>query len=284
MKTFFSIIYIPLNAALDEKVSIGLIMFDNENDFFRISEPKLNAVKSLIPAQNFNVLKTYFKSLDREINKDLETGIMKFDAASKKTEWIKESYMAYLNRYANNLVSFSEVKTIELPLITENFKKLFEKYIFRFEEHIEDIQTSFEEKVERKLFPKIEHKVNLHTTITPIDFKELITPVTVDFIGKNGIIVAGQTMDFSKRLYNLENDLNKYITFTKAADFEDKKEGHYFIIGEEPSKQQIKNHQAWKYVKDNNLVDYVDFSEIDKIKEYIDDKGVTPYFTPEEAS
>ena len=75
-----------------------------------------------------------------------------------------------------------------------------------------------------------------------------------------------------------ENDLNKYITFTKAADFKDGKKGHYFVVGQEPPKEQIKNHITWEYVKSNKLVDYVDFSETDKIKEYIDDKGVTPYF------
>lgn len=283
MKTFFSIIYIPLNAALDEKVSIGLIMFDNENDLFRISELKLNALKNLIPAQNFNILKTYFKSLDKEINKDLEEGTIKLDITNHKTEWIKESYMAYLNRYANNLVSFSEVKSIELSLTAVNFKKLFEKYIFRFEEHVDDISTSFEEKVESKLLHKIENKVNLHTTVTPLEFKKLITPVTLDFIGKNGVIVAGQSIDFSKHVYYLESDLNKYVTFATAANSKDKKEGKYFIIGQEPSKENTRKHQAWSYVKDNKLVEYIDFQETDKIKEYIEEKGVTPYFNTEKA-
>jgi len=281
MKTFFSIINIPLNAALDEKVSVGLIMFDNENAFFRMSEPKLHVIKNLIPAQNYNILKIYFKSLEKEINNDFKEGSFKFDSADKKTEWVKESYMSYLHRYTNNLVSFSEVRQIEIPLNEENFKKIFEKYIFRYEEQSDYVQTSFEQKVEKNLFQKIESKVNIQTTITPFEFEELITPVTVDFIGKNGIIVAGQTMDFSKRLYNLENDLNKYITFTKAADFKDNKKGHYFVIGQEPPKEQVKNHKTWKYVKNNKLVDYVDFSETDKIKEYIDDKGVTPYFEKE---
>jgi len=280
MKTFFSIIYIPLNAALDEKVSIGLIMFDNENDLFKISETKLHAIKNLIPSQNFSVLKTYFKSLEKEINYDINIGILTSNE-EKKTKWIKESYITYLHRYANNLVSFSEVKSIDIPLNDNTFRRIFEKYIFQFEEQSDYTFTSFDEIIEAKLYPKIENRVNIHKVITPLDFEELITPVAVDFIGKNGTIVAGQTMDFSKRLYNLENDLNKYITFTKAADFKDQTKGHYFIIGQEPPKEQAKNHKTWKYVKNNKLVDYVDFSETDKIKEYIEDKGVTPYFEKE---
>ena len=92
MKTFFSIIYIPLNAALDEKVSIGLIMFDNEHDFFKISETKLNAIRSLIPTQNFTILKTYFKSLEKELNKGGNLEALRIDTANKAS-WVKESYM-----------------------------------------------------------------------------------------------------------------------------------------------------------------------------------------------
>ncbi|WP_116790168.1 hypothetical protein [Flavobacterium psychrotrophum] len=281
MKTFFSIVYIPLNAALDEKVSIGLIMFDNENNQFRVSESKLQAIKSLIPVQNYTILKTYFKSLHKDINEALEEGSIKFDITNKKTAWVQESYMSYLHRYNNNLVSFSEVKSIDIPLNQENFKRIFEKYIFRYEEMIEDAETTFEQQVEIALFPKIEGKVNIQQTITPFEFEELITPVTVDFIGKNGIIVAGQTIDFSKHVYYLESDLNKYVTFATAANSKDKKDGKYFIIGREPDKIQIRKHQAWTYVKNNKLVEYIDFSETDKIREYIENKGVTPYFEKE---
>lgn len=277
MKTFFSIIYIPLNAALDEKVSIGLIMFDNENNRFRVSESKLHAIKSLISNQNYTILKAYFKSLDRDINKYLDESV-KLDLTSNKTEWVKESYMSYLHRYANNLVSFSEVKSIDISLTQENFKSIFEKYIFQYEETVADIHTTFEQQVEKTLFPKIENNVNIQKTITPFEFEELITPVTIDFIGKNGIIVAGQTIDFSKHVYYLESDLNKYVTFATAANSKDKRDGKYFIIGQEPDKIQIRKHQTWTYVKNNKLVDYIDFRETDKIREYIEDKGVTPYF------
>ena len=39
-----------------------------------------------------------------------------------------------------------------------------------------------------------------------------------------------------------------------------------------------KNHSIWKHIYESNIVDYVSFSETDKIKEYIDSKGVHPYF------
>ncbi|WP_417558485.1 hypothetical protein, partial [Mesoflavibacter zeaxanthinifaciens] len=100
----------------------------------------------------------------------------------------------------------------------------------------------------------------------------------VNFIGENGQIVAGQTIDFSKRYVDLERDLTKYISFTKAVDYE-KGGGHYFLVGNEPKKSLgQKNHSIWKHIYESNIVDYVPLSETDKIKDYIDLKGVHPYF------
>lgn len=279
MKTFFSIIYISLNTALKERISVGLIMSDGEKDFFKISETKLNVIKNLIPHQNFLVLRTYFKSLDKEINSTFDE--LKLNIKNKKTEWITESYISYLHRYTNNLVNFSDFKTIDLPLNQENFKRIFEKYIFSFEE-IEEINYKIfhiEDTIRLELYPKIENNVNLETVITPNDFEELITPVEIGFIGKNGTIVAGQAIDFSKRHYNLENDLTKFISFTKAADYKQSFKGTYFVVGEEPSKKENpQNHTTWKHVKESKLIKYVDINETEEIEEYLKRKEVTPYF------
>lgn len=68
------------------------------------------------------------------------------------------------------------------------------------------------------------------------------------------------------------------ISFTKAVDYE-KESGHYFLVGNEPDMSKTsKNHSIWKHIYESNIVDYVSFSETDKIKEYIDSKGVHPYF------
>ncbi|MFD2600777.1 hypothetical protein [Flavobacterium suzhouense] len=284
MKTFFSIIYIPLNPALKEKVSVGLIMSDGERDYFKISNSKLNVIKHLIPHQNFSILKTYFKSLSKDINQYFDDNDFKLITTKKSSNWINESYMSYLHRYANNLVLFSEIKSIDIKLDKISFKKIFEKYIFEFdEEEVHHRIFHLEETIKLDLYDKIENRVNIDTLISPRDFEELITPVEVGFIGRNGTIVAGQTVDFSKRLYNLENDLTKFISFTKAADYkQNQQKGKYFIVGEEPNKKEFpQNHRTWKNVKDSKLVDYVNSNEIEKIADYIEKKDVTPYFNKE---
>lgn len=286
MKTFFSIIYLPLNSNFQEKISIGLVMSNGEQSIFKVSNSKMQIIKGLISSHKFNILKNYFSNIINEIepkNEEFKLNI-KSDISNN---WLNESYFNYLNRYSNNLVIYSEPRKIEIDITLETFKQLFNKYVFEYDEEVslvskgEDILS----KVKANLFSKIENRVNLNVTVNSNDFNELLTPVDVNFLGKNGVIVAGQTIDFLKRLYNLENDLTRYISFTKAVDYSCSKKGKYFLVGQEPSKiENPANHRTWKHVRESHLVEYIDLSETEKIKNYIIDKGVEPFFDKVEDS
>lgn len=285
MKTFFSIIYIPLNSNLQEKISIGLVMSNSEQSIFKVSNPKMQIIKGLISSNKFSILKNYFNNIINEIEPKIDE--FKLNIKSDiSNNWLNESYFNYLNRYSNNLVVYSEPRNIDTNVTLESFKSIFNKYVFEYDEEINVIKNEdILSQVKTRLFTKIEDRVNLNVTVSSNDFNELLTPVDVNFIGKNGVIVAGQTIDFVKRMYNLENDLTRYISFTKAVDYSCAKKGKYFLVGQEPNKvENSANHRTWKNVKESHLVEYVDLSETEKIKDYIVSKGVSPFFDKDEDS
>lgn len=272
--------YLTINASLKEKISIGIIMFNGNEVKFKVSDTKLGIVKQLIPVQNYSFLKSYFKNLNNDLNFSLEKNDLQNLKNDVSHNWINEGYFSYLHRYSNNIVKFSAPKEIDVPFDEPTFLKLYEKYVFNNDEEvlIKQSKDNIVDIVRTKLYSKIKSRVNLDATVNPNDFKELISPVNVNFIGENGKVVAGQTIDFSKRYVDLERDLTKYISFTKAVDYE-KGEGHYFLVGNEPKKGLVhKNHSIWKHIYESNIVDYVPLNEIDRIKDYIDRKGVQPYF------
>lgn len=280
MNTFFSILYLTLNASLNEKVSIGIIMANGDDIKFKISDTKLSIVKHLIPNQNYSFLKSYFKNLNSDLNIDFFNHNKLNLKKDISHNWINEKYFSYLHRYSNNIVEFSEPRKIDIAFDEITFNKLYEKYIFNNDEEVvaKDLKNDIVNIVKTKLYTKIKSKVNLDAIVNPSHFKELISPVNVNFIGENGEFVSGQTIDFSKRYVDLERDLTKYISFTKAVDFE-KGSGHYFLVGKEPKKSiGLKNHTIWRHIYESNIVDYIPLSETDKIEEYIDKKGVHPYF------
>jgi hypothetical protein len=132
--------------------------------------------------------------------------------------------------------------------------------------------------VKQNLFPKIENKVNLELSLTSDDFENLFAPIEIDFIGINGIPVAGQTFDFEKKHYYLENDVTRFVSLTKAIELEGINRGKYYVLGREPQKNIDKNHLLWEHIRDSDFLEFVDVDEIGIVEEYIKEHNVRPYF------
>ena len=67
MKSFFSIVYLPLRPDLQEKISIGLVMSNSEKNIFKFSDAKLHIIKNLFSSNRYNLVKDYFNNLKNEI-------------------------------------------------------------------------------------------------------------------------------------------------------------------------------------------------------------------------
>lgn len=282
MNTFYSILSLTLNAAIDDRVSIGLFMSDKERYFFNYSQSKLAGLKGIIGDDKYFFANQYLQSLVTKEPGSLKENFL--DSKLPKEHWANESYVGYLSRYSNNLIRFSTPKEIDLEVTEPIFNKLFEKYIFLIpKEPIKKKDENILHQIKKSLFPKIKEKVNIEILLDKTNFTNLVVPITVDFIGKNHVPVTGQIFDFTKNNYNLENDLARYISLTRAIDLENGSNpisAKYFIVGQEPSKKELpKNHQLWKQVKETKGLEFVDKKEIEIIEDYIKTKGVERYFS-----
>lgn len=278
MKTIYSILYVTLNTALNEKVSIGLLMSDGKYDRFRFSADKLLALKGIIEPERYNLVKGYLKSLESDINVAGDEKVV-FENKALKNNWVNEGYISYLSRYSNNLIQFSEPKTIDILFSPENYKRIYEKYIYAFDQKIEEVFVeSIFTKVKQELYPKITNRVNLDFSLDSSHFENLFAPIEVNFIGINGMPVAGQTIDFDKKHHFLENDIARFVSLTKAIELEGKEKGKYFVLGHEPDKKDDKNHLLWEQIKDSKFLEFVDVDDVDRVEEYIEKHEVKPYF------
>lgn len=276
MKTIYSILYVTLNTTLNERVSVGMLMSNGFEHYFKFSYEKLSAFKGILNNERFNIVKNYLKSVEKEI---CFKPHQLFTEKELKNDWINEGYISYLSKYSNNIIQFSAPKTIDIDLNTDNFKRVFEKYIFRYTEEIDEIiEFNVYSKVKENLFPKIENRVNLELTLTSNDFENLFAPIEIDFIGINEIPLAGQTIDFEKKHYYLENDITRFVSLTKAIELEGNTKGKYFILGREPQKNIDKNHQLWEHIRDSDFLEFVDIDEVGIVEEYIEEHNVKPFF------
>lgn len=279
MQSFYSILYITLNPALNEKVGIGLVMSYNNDYLFHFSREKLSVFKSIMESHQYYLINSYLSSL----KKDFKASAGPLFKDVKASNWVSESYISYLSKYSNNSIQFSRPKSIDIDFNNSNFKRLFEKYIYQFDEKVEgvpgfDIRT----KVKKELFPKIEDKVNLELELTSEHLENLIAPTEVDILGINHFPVAGQIIDFEKRHYYLESDITRFISLTKAIELEKNGDkGKYFILGKEPKKDIAKNHELWKHIANSNFLRFVDVDESEEVSEYLEAHKVRPFFPKE---
>lgn len=279
MKTIYSILYVTLNTTLNERISIGVLMSNGFEHKFKYSQEKLNAFKSIINNEKFHVVKNYLKSIENEFLYNNDNSNRLFENKDFKGNWVSEGYLSYLSRYSNNIIQFSSPKVIDVELNSDNFRRVFEKYIFKYSEEIQEIVSlDIHHKVKQNLFPKIENKVNLELSLTSNDFENLFAPIEIDFIGINGIPVAGQTFDFEKKHYYLENDVTRFVSLTKAIELEGINRGKYYVLGREPQKNIDKNHLLWEHIRDSDFLEFVDVDEIGIVEEYIKEHNVRPYF------
>lgn len=287
MKTIYSIIYVTLNATLNEKVSIGLVMSNNEEFLFNYSFDKLKALRSLLSVEQYYIVREYLKALDKQTNSNNDSELFHKDFQKQfNREWMGEKYLSYLHSYSHNIIQVSQPKNIDISLNQENFKRIFEKYIYKVYKNEQRVKENTKEQldtqVKTNLYPKIDKKVNFNRLITSSDIHNLLTSIQVNFIGVNGKPMVGQILDFNKNDYYLENDISRYISLTKALDLVEKTSGKYFVIGQEPISSEKKNHNIWKQVRESNFLDFVDIGEVQKIQEYVIDNDVRPYFAIDE--
>ena len=276
MKTFYSILQVPLRSAGHEQLNIGLLLAGDHGILFSYSEPKLHVLKGLIPAAAFNLLKSYLLSLKTKIQDD---------STEIKNQFSSVEFLNYLSDYNNNLLTFSKPTPIEVDPSQTTFQKLFEKFVFDAKPDAEismlAAPPSIHHEVQERLFPRIRDKVNIDWEVTSNDLRSLIAPVTVDFIGKNQVPVAGITVDFEKSEQKVTGSLAKFVSLIHALDRDDITGGKYYVVGREP-KQNSVQHNRWENMRQTGFVEFIDVDDIQTVADYVIQHHVRPLF-PENA-
>jgi hypothetical protein len=276
MKSFYSILQVPIRPAGQEVLNLGLLLMGDQGSYFRFSNRKLEFVKKLIPENSFALLRSYLFGLAEKIKTEDDLLQNKF----KNIEFV-----SYLANYNNNLITFSKPTSIDLETSEKTYQLLFEKFIFTYEVDTQSENTiqlvSLQNHLKKNLYPRIKQRVNLNQTLTTKEIPTLLVPsVKVNFIGQNNIPVAGQGVDFEKSTDQITNNVSRLISLIKAFELKHVNQGQYYIIGREPDKKNYQEqHDNWQHIRSSSLIEFVDIDETEKISEYIEKHNVKPFVT-----
>jgi hypothetical protein len=276
MKTYFTIVSISTKPFLGEKIGIGLLCLSPSGNFFHFSSEKFKLISKLLPIEAKSLALNSLKEIESTVLSVVD-GESQLVGATKFSN-VTESYINYLHRYNTNLIQFSKVETIDLELNELVFQKMVQKYIYS-NEIFEPIQktkiTSVVEQFKSGFKSQIKKYVNIDFKVSNDIIKGLISPVTVDLFGKNGAFVTGQTIDFSKDKIWLSHDINAYMYLALTTEMNDER-AKCFLLGEEPSKKLILNHEMWDNARNAKNIEFVSLNESQKVIDYLVENQVSP--------
>ena len=278
MKTFYSILQVIFNQGVGEHLSVGLLLAsEGEQLFFKISEEKLDAAKMLLSEASKRLLHESIRDLKNNLGESSPTPQTTLDFF--QSPFRQAAYLQYLSRYQNNLVRFSSPIEIEVPFNQELFKALCWRYVYPDPENETPrlLVSSPFEPLRSSFYPKIEKQVNTNFQLTSIVLPTLFLNTTVNLIGQNEVQVVGKEIHFEKRSYNLGKDLNDIYAMIKAFEANGQDNGKYYLIGNEPSKNEIKQHEMWETMRKSKWVEVVPTDETERIEAYLDKHHVKPY-------
>jgi hypothetical protein len=249
-------------------------MGNEHESIFQYSAEKLNVVKNLFSESAFNSLKANLKALENLAQERKRDPLYVY----KGSRSLQESYFSYLSKYSNNLITYTEPQHINVVLNKATHERLFEKFIYHLPFLVQEKEKPVE-KVRRRLSKSIANHVNFDAEITSAIVPGLVVPAKVLFIGRNEVQVTGEAKDFStQKPHLIQQQINAHLFLVDKIKNNNNQNGHFFFIGDEPSKSLKENHKLWRAVKESSDLDLVPTTEVQKIEEYMEKHGVEPVF------
>lgn len=275
MKTLYSIVYTQLSPVSHERLNLGLIMLSEQGIKFRFADEKVNLLKRLLSTDAQKLVKSYLLSIQNKAS-------VKNELYEPYKE-ISESFLNYLSDYSNNLVSFSKPEMIQAAFSDEVFLKLYNKFIFREKEKVAvPLKQGFDDSFKLSFFKRVEKRANVSIELNADKLDFVLFPITVDMIGRNDRPVLSQFIDFEANLAALRSQISNYTNLIKPFELAEKKEGKFFIVADEPSKNAGSQHLVWEHLQDSPLIreiiTIVPRDEVEQIEKYLEEHDVRPYF------
>lgn len=274
MKTFYSIVYAVITPETGEKIALGVLLSNGVISRFRFSWQKLEGLKHFIGDKEHDSIRAYIKSVEKMANhtEPIVSNIIAM-ADTGQLSMVSESYISYLSTYSQNMVSFGKPIQIDLSVEDENLDNLFNALINEKELSSRHQVRHQIHLIKEKFISSVDRFFTAEFEITPESYTTLTFPVKLDLLGKNEIPVFASFLDFEKAMHHIKSDffdIEQVIHALKVVKG--------FVVSSEPDKGLFKNqHIAWDRFRNKPDIEYLDLSEVEKIRDYAMAHEVAPW-------
>ncbi|MEN9291290.1 MAG: hypothetical protein RLZZ357_1134 [Bacteroidota bacterium] len=255
-----SILYIKTSSHTDEKISIGLFASSSEKKYFSYSGDKIKIANSIIDTNIAPSIGYTLKNIKREVDA-YNNSPLKFNDFG-----LNESSFNYLNTYSKGILSFEKLKPVGIEINDSSFESLFSLLIDSAvaKENVVSFTKRFNSKLKHKAFNKINKKYEIAPSIlgTYASHK-------VDFIGKNGSLLVGTSIDFNSRPETIDRGILEFnaitealISFSRAHNLP---EGNYNIYCNEPEESEGKAFFDKVYFDTDKIFNLLTIDKVDEV-------------------
>jgi len=272
MTTFYSVLYAILTPETAEKISLGILLSDGDKSMFRYSRSKFSALKEFIPDEQHRFIRNYLHSM-HGITENYNIHKSKlFDEKEIVPAAVSESYVEYLSRYNQNVLTFGKPVNVNVPINESSLSNLFRVLINEKEIPTKYTKHKFQQ-IKKEFIPKVSIYYNSEREVLPEEYPGLIIPVKIDLFGKNEQPVFAQFVDFERPINHIKNEFYDLKQLQEVI-----KMGKGFIISTEPGENKYSiQHTAWEAIRKSKIGEYIDISEVEKVKVYAEAHGVMPF-------
>ena len=136
--------------------------------------------------------------------------------------------------------------------------------------------TDFRQKIQDKLIKRVENKVHTNLELTPNLVHGLYYNFNIDCIGLNGSFTAAKSIAFHKKYESIDRELGHYFTLMSILKLTYKRkseEDNFYIIADEPSEIDSKEHRIWENISQNPAVKLIFTEQSEIVAEKIEEKN-----------
>lgn len=259
MKSFYSLIKISPNSLSDDKLTVGIILFDGDHYKERFSVTKINLAKSLVDI-NKDLIDFVIKEIKNKIKETNEL-IKQSKDDLFGYEFINSEYFNYLDSYSNGIFKFTQSNLITGTITDNSFAKLYRLLVDSKEKNKKSnelikLEKEFYNRIDSNLIKRVEGRI--HTNIT---LDSHIIPATSNFvldcIGKNGTLIGAKSLSFTQTKETLQKTVNNYISVIAqlSASFrQDLLSNTFYLIADEPTKKGSYEAKYWNQLRNNEKI------------------------------
>ena len=275
MNSYYNIIKIAPNPTAGDTISIGLLVFNSNQFMLKFSSSKKRIAKSLLGIGS-EAIDYITKQIQNKID-ELNTIIYNSnDKLFEVPSIINADYFTYLSKYSNNILQFNEPNMLSASIDENGFNKLFEIFVGKDDspQQKDEVEsTIFYQNIEERLIKRVKDKVHTKIQLSEKFLPSLYFNYDLDCVGMNGVITGAKSIDFTKGDQTIIRHIANYfqVTTLMANKFnKGKEENNFYVIGDEPSAVNSKEHKIWESFKKQTSCKLIHSEQSDIVAEKIE--------------